>query len=122
MIRAMNYRTWNENDLEYVDIGPVGSFTDGFRWLLDVDGLALALFHAGTGWFAVQDVCTHDGGPLGEGEVQGENVVCPRHGAKFSLSTGRAVGLPAVKDIDSYPVKVAENAIFVGLPKTRKTS
>ena len=66
----------------------------------------LALANVGGEIFAVQDVCTHDGGPLGEGELVEGEVECPRHGARFDIRTGRVTAFPAVVGIRTFPVRV----------------
>ena len=63
--------------------------------------------------FAVGDVCTHDNGPLGQGTLAGQEIECPRHGARFDVKTGRALCLPAIQPIPTYEVKVEGMQIFV---------
>ena len=60
----------------------------------------------------------HDDGPLGDGDLEGYNIVCPRHGAEFDVKTGKAVQLPAAVDIPAYPVRVKDGTIYLGMPKT----
>ena len=69
------------------------------------------------GWYALDDVCTHDGGPLSEGPVDAESrtIACPRHGAKFDLATGDAVTMPATKPTVSHEVKVEGDRVLVRL-------
>jgi 3-phenylpropionate/trans-cinnamate dioxygenase ferredoxin subunit len=66
--------------------------------------------------YAMDDRCTHDGGPLGEGEMEDTEIACPRHGARFDLKTGRALCLPAVGRAAIYSVEVRNGEIYVGLP------
>jgi 3-phenylpropionate/trans-cinnamate dioxygenase ferredoxin subunit len=64
--------------------------------------------------YAIEDVCTHDGGPLDQGELEGNRIVCPRHGATFDVRTGEVVALPAVLPVGTFPVRVdAEENIYV---------
>jgi 3-phenylpropionate/trans-cinnamate dioxygenase ferredoxin subunit len=74
------------------------------------------VFNLAGNYFAIGDVCTHDDGPLGDGELDGYEIICPRHGARFDVRNGRATGLPAVIDTPSYPVRVVEGKIEVGIP------
>lgn len=67
-------------------------------------------------FYAIDDVCTHDGGPLGEGELCGYEIECPRHGAHFDVRTGEALTLPATRPVHSYPAIVEGNEVFVELP------
>ncbi len=66
-------------------------------------------------WFAIEDVCTHDGGPLAEGEVEGTRIYCPRHGAKFDLKTGKALTLPAFGKVGAWPVVIEGDDVKVQL-------
>ncbi len=68
-------------------------------------------------WYAIDDMCTHDGGPLGEGELWGYEIECPRHGAHFDVRTGEALTLPATRPVNAYRVCVDGNAVFVELPE-----
>jgi 3-phenylpropionate/trans-cinnamate dioxygenase ferredoxin subunit len=63
--------------------------------------------------YGIEDVCTHDGGPLDQGTLEGECVVCPRHGATFDVKTGDALTLPAVMPLMTYPVTVEGDDVFV---------
>ena len=75
------------------------------------------IFNIAGEFFAIGDVCTHDDGPLGDGDVEDHVVICPRHGAEFDVRTGRVLSMPAVVDIPAYPVEVRNGSIFVGIPK-----
>ena len=76
-------------------------------------GKRLALCHAGDTFYAVDDLCTHDDGPLAEGTLDGLQIECPRHGARFDLRTGEVKCLPAIIPIKSYPVKVEGHDVLV---------
>jgi 3-phenylpropionate/trans-cinnamate dioxygenase ferredoxin subunit len=78
-----------------------------------VDGVELLLCNVDGDVYAVADVCTHDGGPLDQGELQGCQIMCPRHGALFDVTTGRALTLPAVVPLETYTVRVEGDDIFV---------
>ena len=73
----------------------------------------LALSNIAGELYAIDDVCTHDGGELGEGTLRGDRLICPRHGAAFDARTGRVLTLPAVHDVRSYPVTVESDDVFV---------
>ena len=72
----------------------------------EVGDLRIALCNVNGRFYAIDDVCTHDGAPLDQGVLQGELVECPRHGAKFDVTDGRAVVLPAVRPVKTYAVQV----------------
>ena len=63
--------------------------------------------------YAIEDVCTHDGGPLEQGTLEGEQIVCPRHGATFDVRTGDVLTLPAVVPLMTFEVTVEGDEIFV---------
>ena len=76
----------------------------------------LVIFKIADQVFAIGDVCSHDGAPLGDGEIEDFEVICPRHGARFDVQSGKAMALPAVEDIPAYPVRIKEGQIEVGVP------
>ncbi len=76
-------------------------------------GRNLAVSNIGGELYAIDDVCTHDGGPLGEGRLRGERLICPRHGAAFDPRTGKVLTLPAVRDVNAYPVTVEGDEVYV---------
>jgi 3-phenylpropionate/trans-cinnamate dioxygenase ferredoxin subunit len=78
-----------------------------------VDGRKIAVCNVDGTFYAIDDVCTHDGGELDQGELDGDQIECPRHGARFDVKTGRALTLPAVMPVKSYPVRVEGDAIEV---------
>ncbi len=112
----LNYNMQPEDGLEFVTVASVEELDSEGRLLLDIDGSPIALFRIADEIFAIADICSHDSGPLAEGEVEGHEVVCPRHGAHFDLQSGKALTLPAVVDIPAYPVKISGEDILVGVP------
>jgi len=111
-----NYLKLHDDQVQYVSVGPVTDFAHGSRWLFEIDGQPIALLRIGGEWYAIADLCTHDQGPLGEGEQEGFEIECPRHGARFDVRTGKALLLPAVVDIPAYPVREHEGELQIGLP------
>lgn len=112
-----NYTTFDETKIEFAEIAPASELPSGERLFLEIDGRAIVIFNIADQLFAIGDVCTHDDGPLGDGDLEGYNIVCPRHGAEFDVRTGQVMQMPAVVDIPAYPVKVVEGMIQVGIPK-----
>ena len=84
---------------------------------MEIDGLPIVVFRVGGELFAIADACSHDDGPLGDGDLEGNEIICPRHGARFDIRTGKALSLPAVVAIPVYPVRVVDQQIEIGLPK-----
>jgi 3-phenylpropionate/trans-cinnamate dioxygenase ferredoxin subunit len=107
----------NTENVDYIEIAPVSELPNGERLYVEVSEKPIVIFNIAGQLFAIGDVCTHDNGPLGDGDLEGFNVVCPRHGAEFDVRDGRAVQMPAVVDIPAYPVKIEDGMIFVGIPK-----
>ena len=112
-----NYTTIDESKIEFVEIAPVSELPNGERLFVEIEGKPLVIFNIAGQFFSIGDVCSHDDGPVGEGDIEGDNIVCPRHGAEFDIRTGKAVQLPAVVDIPAYPVQIRDGIIFLGIPK-----
>jgi 3-phenylpropionate/trans-cinnamate dioxygenase ferredoxin subunit len=112
----LNYTQVPEDQVEFVHVANVGELDDEGRLLFEINGQPIALFMIADEIFAIADICSHDDGPLAEGDVEDHNVVCPRHGAHFDLRSGKALSLPAVVDIPAYPVKIDGEEILVGVP------
>lgn len=98
---------------EWVKVAEVGELASGAKKQIDLDGVEVALFNVDGEYYAIEDVCTHDGAPLAHGRFRGEEVTCPRHGARFNVKTGAALCMPAFEPVETYPVKVEENGIFI---------
>jgi 3-phenylpropionate/trans-cinnamate dioxygenase ferredoxin component len=112
-----NYTTFDASKAEFLDIAPESELPNGERIFVEVEGRSLVIFNIAGQFYAIGDVCSHDDGPVGDGDVEGYNIVCPRHGGEFDIRTGQAVQMPAVVDIPAYPVKVVDGMIQVGIPK-----
>jgi 3-phenylpropionate/trans-cinnamate dioxygenase ferredoxin subunit len=112
-----NYKTFDTSQLEFLSVATVDELGNGERIILDIGGETIALFNIAGKYFAIADVCSHDDGPVAEGELLNHEIACPRHGARFDLRTGEALSLPAVIDIPAYPVRIEGNDILIGLPK-----
>ena len=101
---------------EYVPVARETDVAPGEVRVVDANGKSLALGHCADGtWGAIDNVCTHDGGVLGEGELEDCMVECPRHGARFELATGEVRALPAVFPVNAYPVRVVNGQVEVDL-------
>ncbi len=91
---------------EFITVANVAELPHDGRKSLVVDGRAVLLFRIDGRFYAVEDVCSHDGQPLTEGALEGFAVECPRHGARFDVRSGRALCMPAVEPIATYEVQV----------------
>jgi 3-phenylpropionate/trans-cinnamate dioxygenase ferredoxin subunit len=100
---------------EWVAVAKVSDVPEGRVKVVEAKGRRFALANVGGSYHAIEDLCTHDGGPLGEGTLVGDQVECPRHGARFNVKTGEAVTLPAVVPVKNFQVKVNGNDILIEL-------
>ncbi len=98
----------------FVTVAKVGEIADGSVKVVRVEDQAIALFHVGGEYFALDDVCTHDGGPLAEGWLEDHVIECPRHAARFDIRSGAVLALPATAPVPSYAVRVVGDDIQVG--------
>lgn len=111
-----NYKDLDPAQVEYVTIGAVEELNNGERLFVEIDGQPLVVFNIAGQLFAIADLCSHDDGPLGDGDLEDYEIQCPRHGAKFDVRSGRVLSLPAIVDIPAYPVRVVDGEIQLGLP------
>ena len=101
-----NYTLLDTSKLEYIEIAPVDQIPDGERLFIELGGKSIVLFNLAGKLFAIGDICSHDNGPVGDGEIEENEIICPRHGARFVIRTGKTTSLPALVDIPAYPVRV----------------
>jgi 3-phenylpropionate/trans-cinnamate dioxygenase ferredoxin component len=98
---------------KWVKVCAEGDIPDGTVGYAEVDGVRLAVCRQDGQFYAIDDICTHDGGTLDQGTLQGFNIECPRHGAKFDIRSGRVTALPAIVPIGTYEVKVEGGDVLV---------
>ncbi len=101
---------------EYVAVATTDEIPSGSRKLLEVDGRAIAVFNIAGTYYCIADVCSHDDGPVAEGDLDEYEIECPRHGAHFDVRSGKVLSFPAIVDIPAYPVRVEDGEVLVGLP------
>lgn len=100
---------------KWVDVAPVDDIAEGEVKTFTVDAQRIAVARAIGQLYAVQDLCSHDDGPLGDGGLEEFAIVCPRHGAKFDVRTGAVVAMPAVAPIETFPVMEKDGRIHVAV-------
>ena len=100
---------------EFVRVASRSEIPIGGKKLAEVDGRAIAVFNVDGSFYAIDDVCTHDGGPLAEGELLGAEVRCPRHGARFDVRTGKALCFPAFEPVPTHRVEVRGDEVLIAL-------
>jgi 3-phenylpropionate/trans-cinnamate dioxygenase ferredoxin subunit len=98
----------------FVNVAKVGEIAVGGVKVVRLEDVPVAIFHLDDGYHAIEDVCTHDGGPVAEGCLVGDIIECPRHGAKFNVKTGAVVQFPATAPVPVYAVRVVGDDIQVG--------
>ena len=105
------------NQYDFIQIASVTELADGDRLFIELEDQTIILICSGEKYYAIRDVCTHDDGPLGDGDLDGCELICPRHGARFDIRTGEALTFPAVVGVPVFPVRVVDGIIEVGIPK-----
>lgn len=98
---------------DWIDVAPQAEIAPGAWRSVELDGAQVAVFNLDGEYYAIEDVCTHDGGILTGGALEGEEIVCPRHGARFSVRTGRVLAPPAYEDVTKFPVRVEAGTVQV---------
>lgn len=98
---------------EWVTAARSAELTPGQWRVADVDGTQIVVFNIDGEYHAIEDVCTHDGGQLTGGEIDGDQIVCPRHGARFCIRTGEALTAPAYEATAKFPVRIENGEVQV---------
>ena len=100
---------------QFVKVATADEIAPGTGKQIEANGKQIALFNLDGNFYAIDNTCTHRGGPLAEGFVEGEEVTCPWHGAQFNITTGAVVGPPATQNVAKYNVRVQGNDIEIEL-------
>ncbi len=99
---------------KFVKVGNTSEFQDlEAGKLVDAGGRTIAIFDLGGNYYAIENTCPHRGGPLAEGEMDGEEVICPWHGARFNIKTGAVLAQPAPQGVISFPGRVTGEDVEV---------
>lgn len=94
-------------------VAKVSEFPPGSRKLVEIEGERIVVFNLDGAYHAIEDLCTHDGGDLASGEIEGCEIICPRHGARFDIRTGEVKAPPAFEPVAHLPTRVNEGWIEV---------
>jgi len=100
----------------WIDVAAEGSLVPNEPLRVEQNGQTIAIFWLDGEIFAIEDICSHDRSPISEGCIEGAEIICPRHGARFCLRTGQALSAPAYEDIESFPVRTEGGRLWLGLP------
>ena len=98
---------------KFLPVCKTGDIPDPGKKVFEVGGQFVVVFHVEGRFWALDDCCTHDDGPLGEGELDGHAIACPRHGAKFDIRDGRVLSMPATRPTPAYSTKVDNDIVYV---------
>ncbi len=99
--------------MKWIDAGLADTLPDGEARSIAVGRHTVAVVRSGGDYFAIQDICTHDGAPLTGGEIEGQEIICPRHGARFCLRTGEALTPPAYEPVRVFATKIENGRLWV---------
>ena len=98
---------------DWVDVAPVEGIQNRHSVLVDVDGTMVLVFNLEGEYYAVEDVCTHDGAEIASGCLVEDAIECPRHGARFDLRTGAVLAPPAYEPLQTFPVRFDNGMVQV---------
>lgn len=100
---------------EWIDVCSEDELKPGERKIVFSEVAEIAVFNLEGEYFAIEDVCTHDGGELASGRCEGDQIICPRHGARFCIRDGRALTPPAYEDVEAFPVRIESGRVQVDI-------
>lgn len=98
---------------DWIDVAAAADFPPGSVRTVDADGVAIAVFNVDGNYYAIEDCCSHEQQTLSEGRVEGREIICPRHLARFSLVSGEALAAPAYEPVAVFPVRLQDGQIQV---------
>jgi 3-phenylpropionate/trans-cinnamate dioxygenase ferredoxin subunit len=98
---------------DWIDVAKLDELPPGTRRRVDVDGVEVLVFNLDGAFYAIEDVCTHDYAPLDDAKLEGDEIICPRHGARFCIKTGAVTAPPAYEPVPTFPVRVHEGRVQV---------
>jgi 3-phenylpropionate/trans-cinnamate dioxygenase ferredoxin subunit len=99
--------------VKWIDAGPAAALGDGQTLSIAAGRRMIAVARSGEAYFAIEDICTHDGAELTGGAIEGTEIICPRHGARFCLRTGEALSPPAYEPVRVFATKIEDGHLWV---------
>jgi 3-phenylpropionate/trans-cinnamate dioxygenase ferredoxin component len=112
----MQYQLITSENLEWITVATTADLPNGTRRILEIDGQPVAVFNIAGTYYAIADVCSHDDGPVAEGDLDGYEIECPRHGARFDVRSGKVLTFPAIVDIPAYETRVEAGEVQIAFP------
>lgn len=98
---------------EWVDVVAANVLAVGEHLVVDIKGVDVVIFKLEDGFYALENICTHDGSEIASGDLDGDEITCPRHGARFCIKTGEVKSAPAYEDITSLAIKIENGRLKV---------
>lgn len=98
---------------DWILVANIDEFAPGDRRIVESQGTRIVVFNLDGEYYAIEDMCTHDYAPLDGGVIEGDAIMCPRHGARFCIKTGEALTPPAYEPIITFPVRVENGVVLV---------
>lgn len=98
---------------DWIDVCATSALAANENIIVDIDGAEVAVFNIKGLFYAIEDVCTHDGAEIASGELDGDEIVCPRHGARFCVKTGEVKCAPAYENVDTFPIQIKDGRIQI---------
>ena len=99
--------------MAWTTVAKTADVAPGTAHAVEIGDHRIAICNTGDAFYAIDDVCSHDGGPLDQGRLDGIEIECPRHGARFDVTSGKVLCLPAVRPLKTYPTRVEGDSIAV---------
>ncbi len=99
----------------WLDAAPASELPAGSRKVIDSEAGPIAVFNLEGELYAIEDLCSHDGGELASGRCEGDQIICPRHGARFCIRNGKAMSAPAYENIETFPVRIENGMVQVDI-------
>jgi len=100
----------------FYKVAAIQEIPENERLFIEINQIPIVIYSLNGEFFATSDECTHDGGQIGEGQIEGYEIICPRHGARFDIRSGKVTKFPAAIDIASYPTRIIEGTLEIGIP------
>lgn len=100
---------------EWVDAAALDDLMPGNRKVITTETGRIAVFNLDGDLYAIADICTHDGGELASGDCEGDQIICPRHGARFCIRDGKVLTPPAYEDVETFPVRVKNEIVQIDI-------
>jgi 3-phenylpropionate/trans-cinnamate dioxygenase ferredoxin subunit len=98
---------------DWIDVINADALADGEHIVVDVEGIDALVFKLDGKFYAIEDACSHDGAPIADGLIDGDQIICPRHGARFCIKTGEVKAPPAYEGIACFPVRIVNGQVQV---------